>query len=188
MKMKPAITLSLVKVLCNGIPTWYRTHSPVRSCLFGCSEQDRLAHYVYCPKIWNFLVSKLHLSACRDPCNFLALFPPETDPQTVYQALVAVHVMTDAIQNLLSARGVDPQSQLKDSLRRTRILLSACLHNAPARAVGASVHHTVCQQPNVAPYHPAVAALPHGNALRHAQSVISQEIVMPNSFGGLSGF
>ena len=124
-KMKPSITLSFVKVLCNGIPTSFRTHSaPVRRCLFGCVAQDRISHYIFCPVLWNVLFRAIDFSSCLLPANVLALYPPETPWATIFNALLAVHTLVDAVQNLLGPRRNVPLLQIKDSLRRAKILLA----------------------------------------------------------------
>jgi len=152
--MKPTVTLSFVKVLCNGVPTTQRTNTPTLTCKFGCTSQghcrgnngqkenpksapphlsqdgygngtcqDSLIHYVNCPVVWGFLGSKIHNLNHTDSVSSVALRPLNAHKKALTTALFALHVLVDALQNLMSNRGVNAASQLRDSLRRARMLL-----------------------------------------------------------------
>jgi hypothetical protein len=63
---RPCVTAMLFRTLWNGWPTTARMrHMPgaddMKSCVLGCvgSAEDRIEHYIVCPKAWNVLSNPL---------------------------------------------------------------------------------------------------------------------------------
>ena len=122
--LKPSFRLSLAKLWCNAIPTSFRTHSPVRTCVFGCStEQDRISHYIRCPRANSFICQ----NAATPVLTVLALPPTETDPITIRDIVTDTHIRVEAIQQLLSGRFSSAAAVCNETRRRAMMLRAVML-------------------------------------------------------------
>ena len=126
---KPFFMTSVVLTWLNGWTTSFRTHSPLKQCIFGCLETDRLLHYITYVPHWSEIYRLNGLSTDISAKRSLALEPAEsnrlataTPPSDVINLATAVDTYNSlkALESDVVARiwGV----QLKDSYKRIMLM------------------------------------------------------------------